>query len=833
MSDKLECKHIVLGRDVNKRKKHVKKVYWNDELDRLYKTFRDVDKKWSKANGAAKQRLKVERTTARKMLDRTIQRAKRSHWRKTQDEILQLHTSDKREFWKCIGRTGIHTERKSSVPWEVIDDDGSCIKDPSVILEKWKNDFDKLLNEVPSELVDIDNECNEPMDSSVIRNNNIDTGIDTPISGEEIRYALLKAKDGKSYGFDALPVEVLRNRTAFGFLLRLFRKCYENGVTPELWNYGIITPIPKDGKDCRVPLNNRGICIASCVCKLYASVLNNRLARWTEINKKICDHQNGFRKDRSCQDQLHTLTSVIEVRKKLGKDTFAAFIDFSKAYDKINRQKLWQCLEDLGVPNRFVKTIQSLYNDVKCSVRVNGILTDWFKVNVGLKQGCTLSPLLFNIYVNSLIEKVENEEIGIDVGSNKVSMLLYADDIVLLSESQGKLQKGLDVLYEWCKSKHMTVNAEKSKVMHFRKGPSVIQCKGPFAYGQSELEIVSQYKYLGLVLTDFLDYNVTAKQVALAAHRALGVVIAKGKVLGGLPYHVYSKLFDSLVQPVIDYGASIWGYKYYNCIAAVQNRAMRFFLGVGKRTPVAAMEGDMGWNNPEYRQWLCVIRQWCRFLCMADDRMNKMVFRWAAGQSERRKTSLFAVKNFLRSLDLPELCDIDNKIAYCKVKRVVKNKLSLYYQKLWLDKLSRVNAINGNGLNKLRTYRKFKKTFQMEPYVLIVNRRQRQAFAKFRCGVAPIRIETGRFVGESVNERVCKICNSGEIEDEEHCLIRCKTYESIRNVLFAAAEDVISNFQELCDEEKFISLMSHPELCKVVSKACHDILKMRQNEIYV
>ena len=121
----------------------------------------------------------------------------------------------------------------------------------------------------------------------------------------------------------------------------------------------------------------------------------------------------------------------------------------------------------------------------------------------------------------------------------------------------------------------------------------------------------------------------------------------------------------------------------------------------------------------------------------------------------------------------------------------------------------------------------------MEPYVLIVNRRQRQAFAKFRCGVAPIRIETGRFVGESVNERVCKICNSGEIEDEEHCLIRCKTYESIRNVLFAAAEDVISNFQELCDEEKFISLMSHPELCKVVSKACHDILKMRQNEIYV
>jgi hypothetical protein len=189
-------------------------------------------------------------------------------------------------------------------------------------------------------------------------------------------------------------------------------------------------------------------------------------------------------KNRSRQDQLHTLTSVIESRKKLGKETFTAFIDFSKAYDKIDRNLLWNCLLNIGLPIKFVKAIQSLYSNVKCSVRVNGILTDWFNVNIGLKQGCTLSPLLFNIYVNSLIEKVENADIGVDVGTNKLSMLLYADDIVLLADSQDKLQRGLDVLYEWCQSKHMMVNAEKSKIVHFRKGPSVAQCQGPFTYGQ-------------------------------------------------------------------------------------------------------------------------------------------------------------------------------------------------------------------------------------------------------------------------------------------------------------------------------------------------------------
>ena len=91
-----------------------------------------------------------------------------------------------------------------------------------------------------------------------------------------------------------------------------------------------------------------------------------------------------------------------------------------------------------------------------------------------------------------------------------------------------------------------------------------------------------------------------------SAHRALGIVIAKGKSLGGLPYQVFCKLYDSLVQPIIDYGACIWGARTYSCISSVQNRAMRFFLGVGRRTPVAALQGDMGWYPNDVNQWICI-----------------------------------------------------------------------------------------------------------------------------------------------------------------------------------------------------------------------------------
>ena len=98
-------------------------------------------------------------------------------------------------------------------------------------------------------------------------------------------------------------------------------------------------------------------------------------------------------------------------------------------------------------------------------------------------------------------------------------------------------------------------------------------------------------------MNEFLDFNVTAKIVAQSASRALGAVIYKVKINAGMPAITYEKLYNNncLVQPVIDYGSAIWGFKDYSCINAVFNRACRFYLGVGKYTPNAAVKGDMGW----------------------------------------------------------------------------------------------------------------------------------------------------------------------------------------------------------------------------------------------
>ena len=90
-------------------------------------------------------------------------------------------------------------------------------------------------------------------------------------------------------------------------------------------------------------------------------------------------------------------------------------------------------------------------------MRVNGLDTDWFQVTTGLKQGCLLSPLLFNLFINSLVENIKNLNIGIDIGEEKVSLLLYADDLVLLSENENDIQILLDTLSAWCRDNKLQV----------------------------------------------------------------------------------------------------------------------------------------------------------------------------------------------------------------------------------------------------------------------------------------------------------------------------------------------------------------------------------------
>ena len=127
---------------------------------------------------------------------------------------------------------------------------------------------------------------------------------------------------------------------------------------PSLWSKSVIKPIPKNkANDPRVPSNYRGISLISTICKLYTHILNNRLVNYLETNSLIDDEQNGFRKDRSCEDHIFTLTSTLRNRKNANLDTFTCFVDMQKAFDRVNRDILYTKLAKIGVTGNFLDTI--------------------------------------------------------------------------------------------------------------------------------------------------------------------------------------------------------------------------------------------------------------------------------------------------------------------------------------------------------------------------------------------------------------------------------------------------------------------------------------------
>ena len=142
-----------------------------------------------------------------------------------------------------------------------------------------------------------------------------------------------------------------------------------------------------------------------------------------------------------------------------------------------------------------LNAVKSLYTAVSSCVHINGFYTEWFDVTSGLRQGCSLSPLLFNIFINDLALKIKACGKGVKIDGDTVGILLYADDIVLLADNEKELQDMLDILNNWCVSNNMSVNATKSNVMHFRPN-SISRTTFRFTCGQCDLQIIDKYKYL-------------------------------------------------------------------------------------------------------------------------------------------------------------------------------------------------------------------------------------------------------------------------------------------------------------------------------------------------
>lgn len=292
---------------------------------------------------------------------------------------------------------------------------------------------------------------------------------------------------------------------------------------------------------------------------------------------------------------------------------------------------------------------------------------------------------------------------------------------------------------------------------------------------------------------------------------------------------VYTKLYDALVRPIIDYGAAVWGYRSMSPINAVQNRAMRFYLGVSKCTPNAAVHGELAWMTPKEQQWVSITRQWCRLINMDSDRQTKKIFKWAS-EVNCKNWTFFARRQFAE-LDLNYLIDttpLDIRHGVSLVRgRLQENVISD-----WNTQLHREQALRGNGLNKLRTYRLFKTEYRCEPYLSqVIPWRHRRVLAQFRCGTAPLRLETGRYEKLNISERTCYHCTDC-VEDELHVINICPVYQELRNELYSECASVNGNFYSLSDVDKLCFILADAAISKVSARILFLVMELRKRFLY-
>lgn len=847
MENHLPKHTLIINNHRNYKKPKANKPWWDTELTEKWKEQCEAERMWKKQKDKHNKKLHNNFIGKRKEFDRLYQKKRRQWMKKEKDKLCALMSENSRNFWKQIDKIGIGNERRKIPGDEVKLDNGYITTNEKEILQKWKNDFKSLFAEKQcpnfdskflkeSEIL-LQNYDKETKQYNKLQSEN-DTIINSDITYEEVYKAVYRAKLRKASGIDEVPTEVLRNSTVISYLTKLFQQCFKSGLVPDAWKTNIITPISKGAStDPLVPLTHRGLHLLSSICKVYCDILNTRLNTWIEQNKKLAEEQNGFRQKRNCLDHLYVLTSIAKDRLQHRKQLYCCYVDAKKAFDSVNRTLLWSELINQGINGPFLGALRALYNGYQCCVKIQGSLTERFGAPLGVKQGCKISPSLFGLYINSLAEIINNLNMGASYDGRNIGILMYADDVVLISETADGLQKQLDILNNWCNKWQIELNSEKTSVMIFRNKNTDLPSK-KFICGEHDLKYIEEYKYLGLYLNSNMNWSKTVDYLAKSASKALGVIIAKDKAFGGMDYATYTHLYNTCIRPILEYGSELWGVKRYSSIDSVWQRAMKYHLKLGQTSSSDAAAGDMGWTPPIVRNDTNRIRYYCKLKGMDIERLPNHVFRYQTRdvlQNNWRKS----IETIICTINEERLLTIDHfsKYAIKNIAKCCTNKLTLNFEKQWSNRLFQDNRPNAVYGNKLRTYRKFKNTYKTEDYLKMhINCKYRKAYIKFRAGVAPINIELLRYANNRYvqpSERLCDVCDFKQVEDETHLLCHCPAYNDIRESLYGTVRERFNNFDELTSDEKFVLLMSNVTIFKPVAKSLFFMLLRRNDLIYV
>jgi hypothetical protein len=685
--------------------------------------------------------------------------------------------------------------------WQLVNNligKNDCVEN-DIGLNQWREHFDTLNNPPTDDLPFHKNIEDIVKNINSHKNDETHLGDDT-ISATELRNAISRLKSNKSAGPDMVRNEMLIccAKRYTDHLLRLFNLILETGEFPDNWRLSYLTPIFKKG-DINDPNDYRGIALSSCFSKLFLSIINERLSNYMEKNGLIDPAQHGFRKQHSTIDNIFVLNTLIRKAKSEKKNLYVCFVDFSKAFDRVWRTGLLYKLSNLGINDSIYSLIKSLYEDINYVIKTPNGVSSTLGSSAGVKQGCVCSPLLFNIYINDFREYLNSTPCNPPTLADcEISHLLFADDLVLLSNSDKGLQRSIRELECFCQDWKLDINMSKTKIIIFNSKWSSAKTKFRFIYKHHSIEITDQYTYLGVVFTCNGCFKLAQIAQRKKALRAWYKIRSGMQSLDFSPASIMSKLYEVIVKPIAIYGSEIWGMQilksnktdlFRNWTREKVNdmtiKVAKSILGVPRKTSNIASLAETG-LYPSSIDVLCnSVKYVLRSSAITNNGTHQRLLGLAVTASKRIQMQSCLHTDVMSMLSTAGMqVPSQQCITPAQIKKYADNfacRMKTVFTGIFRGEV--------HTSSKLNVLKRVKNDISASNYLShIRNVKHRRAMTMLRTSSHPLNIEVGRYSGTPSQMRFCNYCTD-EIEDELHFLAFCPKYKELRLQLLSRLGD--------------------------------------------
>ena len=640
------------------------------------------------------------------------------------------------------------------------------------------------------------------------------TELNRIIVKKELDRASKILKNGKSPGLDTILNEMLQPLVELypNLLLKLFNSILTNTWIGKDWLLSLITALHKKGPK-EDPENYRGISLMSCMAKLFLTILNNRLTDFALENAILSPGQLGFVSGNRTSDPHIILSNLVKKychnRKK---NLFGCFVDFSKAFDSVPRDILLEKLKNRGINGNIFEIIKTIYSNDMASVKFGTKSSPPFRTNRGVRQGCVLSPLLFNIFLSDIQSVFDEGGCNPKMNDVEISCLIWADDILILSETEKGLQDKLNNLASYCKTNKLQVNTDKTKTMIFTKSGRLM--KNQFFFGKTKLENVRKYKYLGFIVTPSGEIKTGLEDLRVRALRAITKI---RQSLGAFfQANIWNTLhlYNYMVKPILLYCSDFWGTLKHPKNSPIERTHLSFhkqLLGVRQQTNTYGVHLEIGSHPILFNAIKASVKNWERirqYNCRATyEEATIDNLPWATSIKQT-----FEVNGMLETFLAAGMETSESDSPHMLLFQRLKDQ---YNQEA-------LGSINEES-SKLKFYSLLKTELGAEKYLSeITHVKQRVDLTRLRLSSHSLHIETGRHNGTQREDRTCTLCNSNLIEDETHVIITCPMYNDIRREYLN--DHNITD--EIPDMEKAVLLLRCRDL-KPIAGLIHKIFKHR------